>query len=42
MPVSSNDVKASFFTVDGRRASATARGLIIINENGRVRKAVKN
>ena len=42
MPVSSNDVKASFFTVDGRRASATARGLIIIKGNGRVRKAFKN
>ena len=38
LPVSSTNAQQEYFTIDGRRASPGQRGLLIIRQNGKVRK----
>ena len=41
VPVSSENENVTIFTVDGRRASASSRGLLIVKKNGKVTKVIR-
>lgn len=41
VPVSSENENVTVFTLDGRRASASSRGLLIVKKNGKVTKVIR-
>ncbi|MBQ8157441.1 MAG: hypothetical protein IJ081_00275 [Prevotella sp.] len=41
LPVSSTNGQQEYFTIDGRRATANMRGLMLIHKDGKVRKVIR-